>query len=326
MATKAFKKMIGGQKMPAIGLGTWMSTDEQELEDAMNAALDAGYRHFDTATVYGNEALIGKILNKWFSSGKIKREELFITTKLPICGGHADRVEMFIKQSLKDLKLEYLDLYLIHFPVVSNYVGVPVTPPDQFKLEPADHISLWQKMEEQVDAGRTKSIGISNFTQKQIERILKSCRIQPACLQVELHVYLQQKDLVNFAHKKDIVVVGYSPLGNPGYNKFLATLGVDGKELPNLLQHPIVKGLAEKYNKTAGQILIRFLIEKGIVPIPKSVNPKRVIENINVFDFNLENDDIKQLENLDVGEKARVCDFGFFPVLKECPEFPFGKL
>ncbi|CAG9863740.1 unnamed protein product [Phyllotreta striolata] len=325
MATIAYKKMLGGQKMPAIGLGTWMSTDEQELERALNAALEAGYRHIDTATVYFNEELIGRVLSKWISSGKIRREELFITTKLPVAGVHEDRVELFIKKSLEDLQLDYLDLYLIHFPVASNYVGAPITPPDQLKVENNDLLAVWKKMEEQVDAGRTKAIGLSNFNQKQVERILKNCRIPPACLQVELHVSLQQKELVDYCHKNDIVVVAYSPLGNPSYNNFLKTVGQDGKELPNNLQNPVVKSIANKYNKSPGQVLLRFLIERNIVPIPKSVTPKRIEENLNVFDFSLDLEDMEKLRELDRGEIARICDFAFFPPLKNAPEYPFSS-
>ncbi|CAH1101257.1 unnamed protein product [Psylliodes chrysocephalus] len=323
MVNVTFKKMPEGQKMPAIGLGTWMSTNEEELVSALDAALEAGYRHIDTAAVYFNEALIGKVLNKWLSSGKIKREELFVTTKLPIAGMHPDRVELFIKQSLEDLQLDYLDLYLIHFPVGTNYVGSVVTPPDQIQVETNDHLEIWKKMEEQVDAGRTKAIGLSNFNQRQIERILENCRIPPVCLQVELHASLQQKELVEFCHKNNLIVVAYSPLGNPGYNKFLESVGQDGKELPNNLQNPIVQNIAKKHNKSPGQILLRFLIEKNIVPIPKSVTPKRIEENLNVFDFSLDEEDLEQLEGLEKGEEARICDFKFFPPLRESPEFPF---
>ncbi|XP_056637341.1 uncharacterized protein LOC130445626 [Diorhabda sublineata] len=325
MAINFYKEMIGGQKIPSIGLGTWMSTDETELETALNAAIEAGYRHIDTAIVYHNESLIGRILKGWFSSGKLRREDFFITTKLPIAGLHEDRVEMFIKKSLENLQLDYLDLYLIHFPVASNYVGLDVTPPDQFKLEPVDHHLVWKKMEEQVDAGRTRAIGLSNFNENQIQKLLKSCRIQPACLQIEVHLFMQQKELINFCHKNHILVIAYSPLGNPGYNKFLNVIGQKEKQLPSALDNPIVKSVADKYKKSPGQVLLRFLIEKDIIPIPKSVSPKRIRENIDVFDFTLDKEDIHKLENVDRGEESRICDFSFFPPLLESEHFPFVK-
>ncbi|VEN35379.1 unnamed protein product, partial [Callosobruchus maculatus] len=168
-------------------------------------------------------------------------------------------------------------------------------------------------MEEQVDAGRTKAIGLSNFNQRQIERILKSARIKPACLQVEIHVAMQQKELVDFCHKNGIVVVAYSPLGSPGYNTFLKTVGQGGKELPNMIQNPVVKQIAEKHKKSTGQVMLRFLIQRDIVPIPKSVNPARIKQNFEVFDFKLDDEDMKRLADLEIGESARVCDFKFFP-------------
>lgn len=120
------------------------STDEAELEKALDVALETGYRHIDTAYVYENEKVIGRVIKKWISSGKIKREDLFITTKLPLAGIHEDRVEMFMKKSLENLQLPYVDLYLIHFPIGTNYVGSPVTPPDQIVLEKPNHIAIWK--------------------------------------------------------------------------------------------------------------------------------------------------------------------------------------
>nr|CAI5830155.1 unnamed protein product [Callosobruchus analis] len=187
---------------------------------------------------------------------------------------------MMMKKSLDNLRLNYVDLYLVHFPIGTN----------QMILFPL------QKMEEQVDAGRTKAIGLSNFNQRQIERILKSARIKPACLQIEIHVAMQQKELVDFCHKHGIVVVAYSPLGSP-----------------NMIQNPVVKQIAEKHKKSTGQVMLRFLIQRDIVPIPKSVNPARIKQNFEVFDFKLDDEDMKKLGDLDIGESARVCDFKFFP-------------
>nr|CAI5830162.1 unnamed protein product [Callosobruchus analis] len=204
---------------------------------------------------------------------------------------------MMMKKSLDNLRLNYVDLYLVHFPIGTNYVeGYVSTPASQLRLENTDHVELWKKMEEQVDAGRTKAIGLSNFNQRQIERILKSARIKPACLQIEIHVAMQQKELVDFCHKHGIVVVAYSPLGSPGYNNFLKTVEI-----------------AEKHKKSTGQVMLRFLIQRDIVPIPKSVNPARIKQNFEVFDFKLDDEDMKKLGDLDIGESARVCDFKFFP-------------
>ncbi|CAH1959530.1 unnamed protein product [Acanthoscelides obtectus] len=153
---------------------------------------------------------------------------------------------MMLKESLEELRLNYVDLYLLHFPVGTNYVErCLVTPPTMLKLENSDHVELCKKMEEQVDAGRTKAIRLSNFNKKQIVTILKSCRIKPACLQIEIQVAIQQRELVDFCHKNDFVVVAYSPLASPGYNNFLHTIGHEGKELPKMLQNPVIKQIAE---------------------------------------------------------------------------------
>ncbi|XP_018579873.1 alcohol dehydrogenase [NADP(+)]-like [Anoplophora glabripennis] len=325
MAAKIFMDMPGGLKMPAIGLGTWQSSDA-EIENVLDTALESGYRHIDTAFSYENEATIGRILKNWFSCGKLKREEVFITTKLPMPGVHQDRVEMFMKKSLENLQLEYVDLYLIHFPIGTKYVeGQALPTPDKTQTEPTDHVAIWKKMEEQVDAGRTKTIGVSNFNLKQVDRILKSARIKPACLQVELHIYLQQRQLVTFCHQNSIVVVAYSPLGSPAFNKFLALFGLPPKKLPDMLHDETIKGMATKYKKTNAQIMLRYLLQRKIAAIPKSVTAARIKENIEIFDFNICAADMKILDDLEVGEKARICDFKLFSGILEHPEYPFPK-
>lgn len=227
MASKAFIELPGGYNMPSVGLGTWQAKDEKELESALNAALEAGYRHIDTAFDYGNEAIIGKIVKKWIDSGKIKREELFITTKLPVSAVRPSSVEEHLKMSLENLGLEYVDLYLIHFPVCLKPNDGSNKDKKFYETEITDHIAVWKKMEEQVDAGRTRSIGLSNFTGKQIEKILKSNpKHKPANLQNEIHVYMQQQDLVKYCHQNGISVTAYSPLGSPGINKFLMSMGL----------------------------------------------------------------------------------------------------
>ncbi|KAJ8936794.1 hypothetical protein NQ318_021936 [Aromia moschata] len=306
--------------MPAIGIGTWQCTDESELEKALDAALEIGYRHIDTAFVYENEKVVGKVINQWISSGKLKRNDLFVTTKLPPCGGHPDRVELFMKKSLENLQLDYVDLYLIHVPVATRYDEVKIETMEPIET---DHIAIWKAMEKQVDAGRTKAIGISNFNVKQIDRILKSKpRIKPSCLQVELHVYMQQRELVNFCHQNGIVVVAYSPLGSPGYNKFLSAFGTE-RQLPDMLHDPVITRIAKSHKKSNAQVMLRYLLQKNIVAIPKSVTPARIKENIDVFDFELSAKELKELDALEVGEDARIVNFQVFKAFPEHPEFPW---
>ncbi|CAG9831230.1 unnamed protein product [Diabrotica balteata] len=297
------KKLSNGYEMPGLAFGTWILPDEKEFETAINSALECGYRHIDTAYLYQNESLLGKILKKWLTSGKIKRDELFITSKLPMFGNNKDRVEKYITKSLADLQLDYVDMYLLHFPVATAD-GTFETPIQKLTADDTNHYTLWQKMQEQVELGRTRAIGLSNFNRKQIENILTFCRIPPSCLQIETHLFLQQKELVSFCQKNKIVVTGYAPIGTPGINKFLTSIGQDEKMLPNGLDHPLIKSVAEKYNKSASQVMLRYLIERDIIPIPKSCNPKRIKENIEVFDFVLCFEDMEQLETLDMGEQG----------------------
>nr|AEE62902.1 unknown [Dendroctonus ponderosae] len=321
MAVPSFE-LVSGYKIPAVGLGTWQSSDEKELEGALNAALENGYRHIDTAFVYQNEHIIGRVIKEWLTSGKVKREELFITTKLPMDGIATDKVEPYIKKSLESLQLDYVDLYLIHFPVATSERKNPTDP---FQTIPTDHVAVWKKLEEQVDAGRTRSIGISNFNLKQVERIVKNARIKPASLQIENHIFLQQKELIKYAQEQEIVVVAYSPLGSPGYGKFVARFGLEAKPVPSIFEHPKVNEIAKKHGKTPAHVALKFQLQRKVVVIPKSVTANRVKENINLFDFTLDEQDMKALSDLDVGEAARVCDFKFAPVLADHPEWPFPK-
>ncbi|XP_044254906.1 1,5-anhydro-D-fructose reductase-like [Tribolium madens] len=327
MATAMFLNLPRGLKMPVLGLGTWQAKDKGELESALNTALELGYRHIDTAYIYENEKIIGDVLKQWFNSGKLKREDLFITTKLPMFGLKPDRVEYFLKKSLENLQLDYVDLYLIHFPIGFKFdtsTGRPVVN-DKRQLVPegkTDHVAVWKQLEEQVDAGRVKTIGLSNYSISQIETILKSARIKPANLQVEIHVYFQQRELVDFCQKNGITVVAYSPLAAPSYNKVLQAMGRESKKLPDILGDPVVNKIAKKHSKTPAQIVLRFLLQRGIAAIPKSVTPKRIQENINVFDFSLDENEFKELWNLEAGEKGRVHDFNMGFDLKDHPDWP----
>ncbi|XP_025833486.1 alcohol dehydrogenase [NADP(+)] [Agrilus planipennis] len=241
MAKNIYLSLRSGLKMPALGYGTWQANDE-ELEKGMEAALEAGYRHIDTAHVYENEGVIGKVIKRWLSSGKL----------------------------------------------------------DSMKA-----------MEAQVDAGLAKAIGLSNFNIKQIQRILDNARIPPCNLQVELHAFFQQNELYNFCKKNNIVMTAYSPLGSPGIGKFMSQFGQQ-VEAPNILGDPVVKRIAKKHNKKESQVLLRHIIQKGIAAIPKSTNPERLKQNIDIFDFELDNEDMKALNALDKGPAARIVDFYAF--------------
>ncbi|CAG9827249.1 unnamed protein product [Diabrotica balteata] len=309
----------GGHQIPSIGLGTFTATDETQLTDALNKALEIGYRHIDTASAYNNEHIIGKVLKEWISSGKLKREDIFITTKLSSVDMYSDKVENALKTSLQKLQLDYLDLYLIHNPIAMKYINQKIV------TQPTDLISVWKKMEEQVDAGRAKTIGLSNFNISQIERIQKIARIPPVNLQVEIHVYFQQPDLREFARKNNITVVAYSPLGTPGVKKFFESKNYNvNLSVPDILNDNVVTQIAKKHNKSNAQVLLRYLVQLNTVVIPKSTNPKRLKENFSIFDFTLDEDDMNALKKLDRGPKGKIVKLvEIFPDVDKHPEYPF---
>lgn len=329
MACPAFATLHTGAKMPLLGYGTWQAK-EGELEAALEEALCAGYRHIDTATVYSNEDVIGKVVHDgWIATGNLSREELFLVTKLPPVGMRPADVEKFLKKSLQDLKTDYVDLYLVHTPMGIQNVSDSLHPVGAdgsmpFEKE-TDHVAIWKAMEEQVEAGRAKAIGLSNFNQRQIQRILDNCRIKPANLQVELHVYMQQRPLVDFCKKNGITVTAYSPLGSRGLGTFLTMMGASKVETPDLISNPVVVEIAEKHKKSPGQVLLKHIVQRGIVAIPKSTNQDRIIQNIQLFDFELSPEDMAKLNSLDKGKDGRILDLKFLKGAEDHPEYPFHE-
>jgi len=309
--------------MPIVGLGTWQSSDPKELETALDEALNAGYRHIDTAYMYENEHVIGSVLKRWLDSGKIKREELFIVTKLPPIGMTPDKVEYFIKKSLKSLQLDYLDLYLVHLPIGLKYVSDTELWPkegNKILINPTSSIeAVWNAMEEQVDQGRTRSIGISNFTRSHIERIMKVAIIQPANQQIELHAYFQRPELLETCRKYNITVVAYAPLGSPGRKQLYEKRGQHFEPIP-LLDDDVVVEIANRHSKSTAQVLMKFWIQQNVAVIPKSVTPERIRTNFDLFSFELSADEMQKLKALDKGPSGRTFAMTL-PGLVDHPEY-----
>nr|CAI5867705.1 unnamed protein product [Callosobruchus analis] len=307
MSVEMEVELNNGYKMPVIGLGTWMANDEEALTASVHEALKVGYRHIDTASAYNNEHVIGKVLKEWFDQGKLTRDEVFITTKLPAFGMVPEKVERFLRRSLEALQLDYVDMYLIHVPfTLVEYVGPNGTPHVGFKEdgtvdmdESTDHIAIWKILEKLQREGLTRSIGVSDFNISQIERILKNCEIRPSNHQFEYHAALQLDDVVKFCKDNDIVCTGFATLGSAAASVFA--------EVPELLSNSTVTEIAEKHKKTPAQILLRHSLQKGLVVIPKSTNLERIKENFEVFDFELDEEDMDALAGLDC--MFRIYDF-----------------
>ncbi|KAL5264803.1 hypothetical protein ACHWQZ_G005763 [Mnemiopsis leidyi] len=309
----------GVSEMPVVGLGTWQS-DPGVVGAAVETALSVGYRHIDCAHIYQNEQEIGAVFSKMFGKGDIKREEVFITGKLWNTFHRPEEVEVTCDVTLSDLQLDYLDLYLIHWPV-SLQPGMGLIPMDENKVSMLDSkaptfAETWGALEKLVESGKCKNIGLSNFNIAQIEEVLSFAKIKPANLQVESHPHLPNLELLEFCKKHEISFVAYSPLGNPG-SAFRHKKQVD------LLQDEDLVQIAERHNVSPGQVLVRYQIDKGNAVIPKSVTPSRIEENLNVFRFSLDAGDMETLNNLykKVGpEGFRTCGA---PQWKHSPKYPF---
>ncbi|MBI2009332.1 aldo/keto reductase [Candidatus Saccharibacteria bacterium] len=255
-------KMNTGAKIPQVGLGLWIVLPGFVAKKAVRSALDADYRHFDTAQAYHNEQHLGAALKE---SG-IDRGEVFITTKIRTTNLGSDDIIPSFEKSLDKLQTDYVDLLLIHFPVTET------------------RKAAWQKLEEIHKSGRAKAIGVSNYMVSHLEELLKECTVKPAVNQVELHVFLQMTELVDYCKKKGIIVEAYSPLAH-GH-------GMDD---------PVLQKIAKKHGKTTAQIMLRWCLEIGTVPLPKSTHKDRIKENIDIFDFKLDIGDMAELKKLDRG-------------------------
>ncbi|XP_063231582.1 1,5-anhydro-D-fructose reductase-like [Bacillus rossius redtenbacheri] len=318
-------------KMPIIGLGTWNNVSEEGVHAAVDAALKVGYRHIDTAYTYGNEAAIGRALKKWFDQGDVKREDLFIATKLPLQGMQPERVDKYLGRSLAALQLSYVDLYLVQFPCGCPEKGsdllLPLDESGALIADPTtDHVAVWKAMERQVLAGRARSVGLSHFNARQLLRVAQAAQLRPACLQLELHAYCQQRELAAFCKGLELPVVACAPLSSPEFLQLADDPDSEMTCLPKIspLLDPVVAEIAHKHKKTPAQILLRHSVQRGIAVIPKSVNPARIKENFQIFDFELDEDDVWELDSIDRWNRGRVFDKKFFRGMESHPEFPFN--
>lgn len=272
-----------GAIIPAVGLGTWQSKPN-EVKNAVEVALKAGYRHIDAALIYGNENEVGQGIK---NSG-IDRSKIFITTKLWNTEHKAEDVPKSLNESLKSLGLDYVDLYLIHWPFSFKKGGSNNEIDNTIDIK-----DTWKALEKLVEEGKTKAIGLSNFNIPRIQEILSIAKIQPSVLQVELHPYNPQWELKEFTDKHNIHLTAYSPLGSTN-----APLG----------QEPIIQEIAKKYKKSTAQVLISWASQRGTSVLPKSVTDDRIKSNFE--DFEIEKEDFEKINALsrDVSKRHRYCD------------------
>ncbi|MGN7800523.1 aldo/keto reductase [Leifsonia sp. 22587] len=263
--------LSNGVTIPKIGFGTWQIPDGSETYDSVRTALDAGYRHIDTARAYGNEASVGRAVR---DSG-ISRDEIFITTKCPAEVKDAEGARHAFERSLALLDLGHIDLYLIHAPWPWNAIGSD---------HRAGNIEVWKVFEEVYEAGSTRAIGVSNFEVADLESLLGSTDVVPHANQIRWFVGNTQPETTAFSKEHDILVEGYSPLATG-----------------RLLENADIREIAEKYGKSVAQVSIRYLLQKDILPLPKSTTPERIRENADV-DFELSAEDVAALDALDAGE------------------------
>ncbi len=250
--------------MPYLGLGTYQSENNQEVVDAVSYALQLGYRHIDTASVYGNEQGVGKGI---VESG-VKRDDVFVVSKVWNADQGYDSTLMAFDASLERLGLDYLDLYLIHWPVNGKYK------------------ETWRALEELYAEKRIRAIGVSNFMKHHLEDLLRSAKVVPMVNQMEFHPYVVQQDLIDYCHSNGIQYEAWSPF-------------MQGK----VFNLDICQELSKKYDKSIAQVILRWNLQKGIVTIPKSVRKDRIKSNAAIFDFEISTEDVRYLDSLDRGER-----------------------
>lgn len=325
--------LASGYEMPLLALGTWKAP-AGVTGAAVETAIKAGYRNIDTANDYNNEAEIGVALKNCFDQGIVKREEVFVQSKLWNSNHRPEHVLPDLEQTLTDLQLDYVDMFMIHWPQAgpsnggqaATRVNGAIASKDPTVMFPLDsegyysvdleshYMETWETMEKLVDQGLCKSIGISNFNKTQVEEVVAGARIPVSLLQNECHVYLQQKDLVDLCNFRNIKFQAFSPLGSgdTNYASYTSPTGT----IP--LKDAHMNELAEKYGKSVAQVMLRWAIQRGTSVVTKSVTPQRVIDNAQIFDWELSDEDFKSFDKVNCGWRHLL-----WGEISHHPDYPF---
>ncbi|KAI0348525.1 Aldo/keto reductase [Trametopsis cervina] len=294
-----------GQKMPQVGMGTW-KLDNNICEQTIYDAIKAGYRHFDAACDYGNEPEVASGLKKAIAEGIVKREDVFITSKLWNTFHAKEHVKPICKKQLQDWGLDYFDLFLIHFPVSLEYVDPSVRYPPGWAYDGKSEVrpsnvplhETWAAMEELVDAGLTKAIGVSNMQGGLLIDLLRYARIRPSVLQVEHHPYLTQEHLIQLAQAEKIVVTAYSSFGPLSFRELNWQ---SANEAKILFEHDAVTSIASNHNRTSAEVLLRWATQRGLVVIPKATDPVLLRQNLEHTQFDLTEEELRAISSLNIG-------------------------
>ncbi|KAL0627898.1 Aldo-keto reductase family 1 member C4 [Plecturocebus cupreus] len=301
-------KLNDGNFMPVLGFGTYAPPEvpRNRAVEAVKLAIEAGFRHIDSAHLYNNEEQVGLAIRSKIADGSVKRKDIFYTSKLWCTFLRPELVQSALESSLKKLQLDYVDLYLIHFPVALK-PGEDLMPKDEngkAKFDTVDLCATWEAMEKCKEAGLAKSIGVSNFNRRQLEMILNKpgLKYKPVCNQVECHPYLNQSKLLDFCKSKDIVLVAYSALGTQRLEQWMDI------NSPVLLEDPVLCALAKKHKRSPALIALRYQLQRGVVVLAKSYSEQRIRENVKVFEFQLTAEDMKVLDGLNRNFRYIVLD------------------
>ena len=312
--------------LPSVGLGLWKIANA-DAASLVQQAISVGYRHLDSACDYGNEREVGDGIRKAIDDKRTTREQLWITSKLWNTYHHPKHVRPALERTLRDLQVDYLDLYLIHFPITLKHVPIetryppgwfydPSAPSPKMEIDTVPIADTWGAMEEIHRAGLVRHIGVSNFGCSLIRDLLSTASIRPAVLQVESHPYLTQEKLLRYCRQEQIAYTAFSPLGAGSY----IPLGM-ATDADSVLGQPIVQAIAAAHRKTPAQVVLRWGVQRGTAVIPKTSQPQRLAENLDIFDFELTSEEMQSIAKLNRNQRfndpGEFCEsaFGcFFPI------------